>query len=354
MRVYLDIAGKLAKLKELEEQAAQPELWLDRNAAGATMQKISALRASVERYENVAKALEDIRALAELADEEDDREAIEECLSEMARLEETVSRIELANLLSGPYDSATAIMNIHPGAGGTESQDWAEMLLRMYTRWAERSGFKVELADLQPGEEAGIKSATLIISGQNAFGYLRGEKGVHRLVRISPFDASARRHTSFASVDVVPEIEDAEVEINPADLKIDTFRSGGAGGQHVNKTESAVRITHIPSGIIVQCQNERSQHSNRETAMRILRARLAQRMREEQERKLAGIRGEQQEIAWGSQIRSYVFQPYTMVKDHRTGVETGNVDAVMDGEIDPFIEAYLRAEAASASREAQE
>jgi peptide chain release factor 2 len=317
------------------------------------MQKISALRAAIEKYDDVVRRMADIRALAELADEEDDQQSIEESLTELGELDVTVSRIELANLLSGPYDSATAIVAIHPGAGGTESQDWAEMLMRMYTRWAERNGFSVELADLLPGEEAGIKSATLFFSGANAFGYLKGEKGVHRLVRISPFDAAARRHTSFASVDVVPEIEDAEVDIDPADLKIDTYRSGGAGGQHVNKTDSAVRITHLPTGIVVQCQNERSQHSNRESAMRILRARLAQKQREEQEQRLSAIRGEQQEIAWGSQIRSYVFQPYTMVKDHRTGVETGNVGAVMDGEIDQFIEAYLRAAAKSAGREVQ-
>lgn len=315
------------------------------------MQKISALRAAVEKYDDIVRRMADIRALAELADEEDDQQSIDESLSELGELDAAVSKIELANLLSGPYDYATAIVAIHPGAGGTESQDWAEMLMRMYTRWAERSGLEVELADLLPGEEAGIKSATLFFSGTNAFGYLKGEKGVHRLVRISPFDSAARRHTSFASVDVVPEIEDAEVDIDPSDLKIDTYRSGGAGGQHVNKTDSAVRITHLPSGIVVQCQNERSQHSNREAAMRILRARLAQKQREEQEQRLSAIRGEQQEIAWGSQIRSYVFQPYTMVKDHRTSVETGNVGAVMDGDIDQFIEAYLRSAAASASRE---
>jgi len=315
------------------------------------MQKISALRAAVEKYDDIVRRMADIRALAELADEEDDQQSIDESLSELGELDTAVSKIELANLLSGPYDYATAIVAIHPGAGGTESQDWAEMLMRMYTRWAERSGFEVELADLLPGEEAGIKSATLFFSGTNAFGYLKGEKGVHRLVRISPFDSAARRHTSFASVDVVPEIEDAEVDIDPSDLKIDTYRSGGAGGQHVNKTDSAVRITHLPSGIVVQCQNERSQHSNREAAMRILRARLAQKQREEQEQRLSAIRGEQQEIAWGSQIRSYVFQPYTMVKDHRTSVETGNVGAVMDGDIDQFVEAYLRSAAASASRE---
>jgi peptide chain release factor 2 len=234
-------------------------------------------------------------------------------------------------------------MSLHAGAGGTEAQDWVQMLLRMYTRWAERKGYIVQTLDFLPGEEAGIKSVTLLIKGENAYGYLKSEKGVHRLVRISPFDASGRRHTSFASVDVIPEIDDdIEIQINPEDIKIDTYRSGGAGGQHVNKTDSAVRITHIPTGIVVQCQNERSQHSNRLTAMKILKARLFEIYMEEQKEKLDELRGEQREIAWGSQIRSYVFHPYNMVKDHRTNVEVGNINAVMDGEIDIFINAYLR------------
>ncbi len=335
-------------MAEYEARSGEPGLWDDRDAASELMQKISTVQAQIGKFESVLSKFDDLRVLAELADEEDDEHAIAECMEQIDALDSAISRIELANLLSGPYDAANAIMAVHPGAGGTESQDWAEMLVRMYTRWAERNGHRVEVVDLLLGEEAGIKSATLIVSGHNAFGYLKNERGVHRLVRISPFDASARRHTSFASVDIVPEMGEEEIEIDPSDLKIDTYRSGGAGGQHVNKTDSAVRITHLPSGIVVQCQNERSQHSNRETAMRILRGKLASLALEEQEKELAAIRGEQHEIAWGSQIRSYVFQPYTLVKDHRTGAETGNVNAVMDGEIDEFIEAQLRANAQSA------
>ena len=266
----------------------------------------------------------------------------------MAQLSEMVSSLELEQLLSGPYDANSAILSIHPGAGGTESQDWASMLLRMYTRWAEANGYTVQTLDFLPGDEAGIKSVTLLISGENAYGYLKSEQGVHRLVRISPFDASGRRHTSFASVSVLPEVEaDDQIQISPDELKIDTYRAGGAGGQHVNKTESAVRITHLPTGIVVQCQNERSQHSNREAAMKILQARLFELRQQEQQEKIDSLRQDQGEIAWGNQIRSYVFCPYTMVKDHRTGFEVGNVEAVMDGELGPFIEAYLRSQVAS-------
>lgn len=310
------------------------------------MQKISVLQSSIAKFENLVSRFEDATVMCEIADEEDDEEAVKECMHELEALDKVVGTLELMHMLSDPYDSNDVILSIHPGAGGTESHDWASMLYRMYTRWAERHGMQVEVADFLPGEEAGLKSATLMISGENAYGYLKSEKGVHRLVRISPFDSSARRHTSFASVDVVPQIGEEDVVIDPTDLKIDTYRSGGAGGQHVNKTESAIRITHLPSGIIVQCQNERSQHNNREVAMAILRAKLAEKQREDKEKELAQIRGEQHEIAWGSQIRSYVFQPYTMVKDHRTDTETGDVMSVMDGEIDQFIEAYLRANAA--------
>jgi len=254
-----------------------------------------------------------------------------------------VERLELSTLLNGEYDHADAILSVHAGAGGTEAMDWAQMLMRMYTRWAEEKGYQVEILDILPGEEAGIKSVSLSIKGDLAYGYLKAEQGVHRLVRISPFDASGRRHTSFASVSVEPDVEeDGEIVIDPNDLRIDTFRASGAGGQHVNKTESAVRITHIPTGIVVTCQSERSQHANRDRAMRMLRARLLQRRLEEQQKKMEELRGQQGEIAWGNQIRSYVFTPYTLVKDHRTGAETSNVNAVMDGEIDMFIEAYLR------------
>ncbi len=325
---------------------SEPDFWNDREAAQRTLQDIGALKAHVERWERVRADAEDVAVLLELGLEEGDESVEREVRQGLKNVGKAVSELELVHLLGGEYDRANAILSIHPGAGGTESQDWAEMLLRMYLRWAERRGFKAEITDLLPGEEAGVKSVTVLVTGENAYGYLKAEQGVHRLVRISPFDANARRHTSFASVDVIPEVpEDVDVEIRPEDLKIDTYRSGGAGGQYVNKTESAVRITHIPTGIIVQCQNERSQYQNRTVAMRILKAKLFEHYKAEQEKKVGELRGEQREIAWGSQIRSYVFQPYTMVKDHRTGLETGNVQAVMDGEIDEFIEAYLKAAA---------
>lgn len=286
---------------------------------------------------------EELSELMEMAIAEGENELLSEIETGYTRLSQDLDKLELTTLLSGEYDNHNVYLTIHPGAGGTESQDWASMLLRMYTRWGEKRGFKVDLMDLLPGDEAGIKSATLHIAGEYAYAYLKGEKGVHRLVRISPFDAAGRRHTSFTSIDVVPEITDDEsIEIRPEDLKVDTYRSGGAGGQHVNKTESAIRITHVPTGIIVACQNERSQHQNREVAMQMLRAKLAEMQRREREEKMAQIKGEQMDIAWGSQIRSYVFCPYTMVKDHRTEAETGNVQAVMDGELDFLMESFLR------------
>jgi peptide chain release factor 2 len=288
----------------------------------------------------------DLAALAEMAAEApDDPDLAAEAERLLPQLDAALHALEMRVLMTGPHDAGDAILAVHPGAGGTESQDWAQMLLRMYTRWAERRGFTVEVLDWLPGEEAGIKSATLAVRGPCAYGLLRAEKGVHRLVRISPFDASGRRHTSFASVDVLPDVPEAEIEIRPEDLRIDVFRSSGAGGQHVNKTESAVRIVHLPTGIVVTCQNERSQHSNREAAMTILRARLAERREQEQRREMAAARGQQGEIAFGSQIRSYVLHPYTLVKDHRTEVETGNVQAVLDGEIDAFIDAFLLGQA---------
>jgi len=281
--------------------------------------------------------------MLELLEEEEDEEAARELKEEVEAISQDLDKLELKLMLGGKHDRNNAILSIHPGAGGTESQDWASMLLRMYQRWAERKGYKVEVLDLLPGDEAGIKSATLLVSGDYAYGYLKAESGVHRLVRISPFDANKRRHTSFASVSVIPEIEDeVDVEIKDEDLRIDTFRAGGPGGQHVNRTDSAVRIVHIPTGITVQCQSERSQHRNRELAMKVLKARLYEYYRQKQEEELAKLRGERKDIAFGNQIRSYVFHPYKLVKDLRTGVETGNVDAVMDGEIDMFIEAYLK------------
>lgn len=311
--------------------------------AQKTTREISELERIIKRWQGVHALYEDVVVLVELVDEGEDEDLAGELEAGLSRLQREVDQLELESLLSGEYDASNAILTIHPGAGGTESQDWAAMLWRMYTRWAEDRGYSVEILDYQAGDEAGIKDVTLLIRGLYAYGYLKSEKGVHRLVRISPFDSSGRRHTSFSSVEVLPEIEDdLTVEINPDDLRIDTYRSSGAGGQHVNKTDSAVRITHLPTGIVVQCQSERSQHANRESAMKILRARLMERQLAEQRAKLESIKGEQQEIAWGSQIRSYVFCPYTMVKDHRTNVEVGNVEAVMDGHLDPFIEAYLK------------
>ncbi|HHX01632.1 MAG TPA: peptide chain release factor 2 [Firmicutes bacterium] len=338
-----EVDQKRNEIEKLNNLMAEPGFWDQPEEAQKQVQAIKRLKGVLEEWEQVEDQLADVLVLLELIAEEPDSGLDAELLTGVKTLQRSVEQLELSTLLSGEYDSNNAILTIHPGAGGTESQDWAEMLLRMYTRWAEGHGYQVEILDLLAGDEAGIKSATLLISGLNAFGYLQAEKGVHRLVRISPFDASGRRHTSFASVEVMPEIDDqVELDIDPSDLRIDTYRASGAGGQHVNKTESAIRITHIPTGIVVQCQTERSQHQNRESAMKILRARLMERKFAEQQEKIAQIKGEQQEIAWGNQIRSYVFCPYTMVKDHRTNVEAGDVNAVMDGELDQFIEAYLK------------
>lgn len=327
---------------------AEAGFWDNPEEAQKVNQKIASLNRLLERWQKIQTLCDDAEVLIQLGLEEGDESLEEEAKGLLAQLSEMVSSLELEQLLSGPYDANSAILSIHPGAGGTESQDWASMLLRMYTRWAEANGYTVQTLDFLPGDEAGIKSVTLLISGENAYGYLKSEQGVHRLVRISPFDASGRRHTSFASVSVLPEVEaDDQIQISPDELKIDTYRAGGAGGQHVNKTESAVRITHLPTGIVVQCQNERSQHSNREAAMKILQARLFELRQQEQQEKIDSLRQDQGEIAWGNQIRSYVFCPYTMVKDHRTGFEVGNVEAVMDGELGSFIEAYLRSQVAS-------
>jgi len=307
------------------------------------MQKLTGLKESLEGFKNLAGRVEDLSVLWEIASEENDESLAPQLEKELISVEEDLEAMELRLLLGDTYDINNAIISLNAGAGGTEAQDWVDMLFRMYSRWAEKNNMKIEVLDVLPGEEAGTKNLTALVRGNYAYGYLKAERGVHRLVRISPFDASGRRHTSFASLEVIPEIEeDNSVEINPGDLRIDTYRSGGAGGQHVNKTDSAVRITHLPTGIVVQCQNERSQHANRLTAMKILAARLFEVQRREKERELAAQRGEQQDIGWGSQIRSYVFQPYTMVKDHRTGYETGNIESVMNGNIDGFIRAYLR------------
>lgn len=330
---------------------AEPGFWDDPARAREFVRAFRARERLFERAEALRREAADLDVLGELlAAEPDDTGLATELKARLPALARSLDEFETELLLTGPYDGNDAIVSIHPGAGGTESQDWAEMLLRMYARWAEGRGFKVEVLDYLEGEEAGIKSVTFAVRGPNAYGYLRAERGVHRLVRHSPFDASGRRHTSFASVDVLPALEEAEVAIRPEDLRIDTHRASGHGGQHVNKTDSAVRITHIPTGIVVSCQNERSQHQNREAAMEILRARLAERMVREREAELAKERGEVGEIAWGNQIRSYVFEPYTLVKDHRTDEETGDVRSVMDGEIDRFIFAFLRARAKSRQR----
>ncbi|MBY6268784.1 peptide chain release factor 2 [Parageobacillus thermoglucosidasius] len=343
IRGSLDLEAKQARIRELEEQMAAPDFWDDQKAAQTVINEANALKDLVGEFQSFEERFENLEVTYELIKEEPDEDLQQELVTEAKRLTKDFSEFELQLLLNEPYDKNNAILELHPGAGGTESQDWASMLLRMYTRWAEKKGFKVETLDYLPGEEAGIKSVTLLIKGHNAYGYLKAEKGVHRLVRISPFDASGRRHTSFVSCEVIPEMDDdIEIEIRPEEIRIDTYRSSGAGGQHVNTTDSAVRITHIPTGIVVTCQSERSQIKNREKALNMLKAKLYQKKLEEQQAELAEIRGEQKEIGWGNQIRSYVFHPYSLVKDHRTNVEVGNVQAVMDGEIDIFIDAYLR------------
>lgn len=316
--------------------------WQDQERAQRLSRQVAGLRRQVEEFEALRRDFEDTAVLLELGADDEDAETAAEVEQELQELERRVAARETELLLSGPYDDRNAIVSLHAGAGGLEAQDWVEMLFRMYLRWAERRGFTTEVLDMLPDDEAGMKSVTFQVSGPLAYGYLRAEKGVHRLVRISPFDAGGRRHTSFASVDVLPEVaEGAEVEVNPEDLRVDTYRSGGAGGQHVNKTDSAVRITHLPTGIVVSCQNERSQQANRNAAMKLLKAKLLDLELRKREEEIAALRGEQLEIAWGSQIRSYVFHPYTLVKDHRTKAEKGNVEAVMDGDIDDFIQAYL-------------
>lgn len=326
-----------------------PDFWNDATRAEKISRQLRRITGPVDEYRELDARARDWSELMDLASIENDTDLLRTLVREAEDLERSLRALELTLILQGPYDQESALITLHAGAGGTEAQDWVAMLLRMYLRWAERHGFRSHIVDQLPGEEAGLKSVTVEIEGDNAFGFLRAERGVHRLVRISPFDASGRRHTSFASVEVVPDIQNEEtIEIRSEDLRVDTFRASGAGGQHINKTDSAVRITHLPSGIVVSCQSERSQHSNREAAMKMLRGKLAEVQEREWEEKMAALRGIKSDIGWGSQIRSYVFQPYTVVRDHRTRFEVGNVQAVMNGEIDGFIEAYLQGEARGA------
>ena len=335
---------KLEKqLKELEDKTMQEGFWNDSKSSGKVLQEIKSLKGKISKFATVDSETNNLIELNELLLIEVDEEMAKELLKSTSKIEELTEKLELEILLSGKYDKNNAILTLHPGAGGTESQDWAEMLYRMYTRWAMANGYTVKELDYLEGEEAGIKSVTFSVEGENAYGYLKAEMGVHRLVRISPFDSGGRRHTSFASLEVLPEItDDVEIDINFEDLRIDTYRASGAGGQHINKTDSAVRITHIPTGIVVACQTERSQIQNKETAMKMLKSKLLDLKEKEQKEKIEDLKGDQRDIAWGSQIRSYVFCPYTMVKDHRTGYEVGNVEGVMDGDITGFIEAYLK------------
>ena len=337
-----EVDNKQERIQELEKQTLAPNFWDDINTARKVQKEIGTLQNAVDEWEACHAAWEEADLLLQLALEEEDQESEKEVAVLLENLEEKLSDFELECLFSGEFDANNAMITIHAGAGGTEAQDWTEMLMRMYLRWAEVRGFPTEILDYLPGDEAGVKSITIMVQGHNAYGLLRSEMGIHRLVRISPFDSSGRRHTSFASVFIFPEIDDnIEVDINDKDLRIDTYRASGAGGQHVNKTSSAIRITHLPSGIVVQCQNERSQHRNKDTAMKMLKARLYEREKQLQEKEHQKLQGDKKEIAWGSQIRSYVLQPYRMVKDHRTDYEMGNVDSVLNGNIDPFMKAYL-------------
>jgi peptide chain release factor 2 len=337
-----DIDSKREAVRELEAAIAAPDFWNDGEKAQKLLKERTAVGKVVEIWDRLRREEEDLRVLIELGAEVEDESTLLEVAKLNEELESGVSKAEFQKMLSGPHDLSSCFVSINAGAGGTESQDWAEMLLRMYLRYCERKGWRTEITDYQAGEEAGVKGVTFAVTGEYAYGYLKAEAGIHRLVRISPFDSNARRHTSFASVFVFPEIEDdVAVKINESDLRVDTYRSSGAGGQHVNTTDSAIRITHIPTGIVVACQTERSQHMNRATAMRVLRAKLYERELEEREARAAEISGEKKEIGWGSQIRSYVLHPYKMVKDLRTGVETGNPDAVLDGDLEEFVVAYL-------------
>nr|WP_235715951.1 peptide chain release factor 2 [Acetivibrio cellulolyticus] len=342
MGLLFDIARMSNDIEELEQKASEPDFWNDIENSQKVLQKIKTMKEKLERYNRLTQEWEDAKTLCELGLEEDDESVFTEVEDSFKKFKKDFEELRLETLLIGPYDKNNAILTLHAGAGGTEAQDWVQMLLRMFTRWGESKGFTVRILDYLDGEEAGIKSVTINVIGENAYGYLKSEKGVHRLVRISPFDASGRRHTSFASCDVMPELsDDVEVNINPDDLRIDTYRASGAGGQHINKTESAIRITHIPTGVVVACQTERSQFQNKDTAMRMLKSKLLEIKEREQKEKIEDLKGIQMDIAWGSQIRSYVFCPYTLVKDHRTNYEQINVDNVMDGDLDGFINSYL-------------
>jgi peptide chain release factor 2 len=338
---FFDLSSKAARIREIEDWMSQPNFWDDSDGSNKLMKELKYLKSCVEPFEQNEQRLTDIRELIEISEGEEDSLII--LKDELAEVEQDIQSIELKAILGGPYDRNNAILSINAGAGGTESCDWASMLLRMYKRWCEEKGFNISTVDYLAGEEAGVKNVTLRVEGETVYGLLKSEKGVHRLVRISPFDSNKRRHTSFASVDVIPEVEDdIEVEVKPDDLRVDIYRASGPGGQGVNTTDSAVRITHLPTGIVVQCQNERSQLQNKQTAMRVLKARLFEVKRQEQEEKMSKEYGQKQKIEWGSQIRSYVMHPYSLVKDHRTNTEVGNVQAVMDGDINVFIEAFLR------------
>ena len=340
---HFDVAKLRQDLIEYQEDMASPGFWDNLERAQRVSARAHQTEAKIQHYESLSARADDVEVMMELAEEEDDDSMADEIRAELESVRAELDALRLTTLLNGEYDGCNALLSLHAGAGGTEAQDWTQMLYRMYVRYAERMGFKVREIDLLDGDEAGIKSVTFEVEGDYAYGYLKAERGVHRLVRISPFDSNARRHTSFASLDVAPIIEDdGEIEIRPEDLRIDTYRASGAGGQHVNRTDSAVRMTHIPTGVVVQCQNERSQVQNRETCMRMLRAKLAELKEKQRQEQMGDIKGEQKKIEWGSQIRSYVFQPYTMVKDLRTGYEMGDVSAVMDGKLEGFVTAYLQ------------
>ena len=341
--MHFDLANKSKRIEELEREMEAPDFWNNAEVSQQKMKTLKSLKDDIETYHNLETHYDDIETLIMMAEEENDTSLIPEIEEAVASYEKTYDAIRIKTLLSGEFDADAAIVSLNAGAGGTESCDWASMLYRMYTRWANDKGFSVDVLDFHEGDEAGIKSVTFQVNGENAYGYLKSEKGVHRLVRISPFNAAGKRQTSFVSCDVMPDIEeDIDIEVKDEDIRIDTYRSSGAGGQHINKTSSAIRITHFPTGIVVTCQNERSQHMNKDKAMQMLKAKLLLLRQQENEEKNAEIRGEVTEIGWGNQIRSYVMQPYTMVKDRRTGYETGNVDAVLDGDLDPFINAYLK------------